>query len=112
MAGIVIIGAGQGAGQAAASLRQAKYEGDITLIGDEAYPPYQRPPLSKAYLSGELPIERVYVRAEKFYTDKNLESFNDRSAILKVKDQAITAINLDLQNKFCLRLLFLNPQLT
>jgi len=73
MAGIVIIGAGQGAGQAAASLRQAKYEGDITLIGDEAYPPYQRPPLSKAYLSGELPIERVYVRAEKFYTDKNID---------------------------------------
>ncbi|MDG1206443.1 MAG: FAD-dependent oxidoreductase [Pseudomonadales bacterium] len=73
MAGIVIIGAGQGAGQAAASLRQAKYEGDITLIGDEAYPPYQRPPLSKAYLSGELPIERVYVRAEKFYNDKNID---------------------------------------
>jgi 3-phenylpropionate/trans-cinnamate dioxygenase ferredoxin reductase subunit len=73
MAGIVIIGAGQGAGQAAASLRQAKYEGDITLIGDEAYPPYQRPPLSKAYLSGELPIERVYVRAENFYNDKNID---------------------------------------
>ena len=50
MSGIVIIGAGHAAGQAAASLRQAKYTGDITIVGDEAHIPYQRPPLSKAYL--------------------------------------------------------------
>ncbi|MBT7176965.1 MAG: FAD-dependent oxidoreductase, partial [Gammaproteobacteria bacterium] len=54
MSGIVIIGAGQAAGQAAASLRQGKYEGSITILGDETQPPYQRPPLSKQYLSGEL----------------------------------------------------------
>ena len=47
-------------------------------------------------INGNLVSEFVYLL--KFYTDKNLESFNDRSAILKVKDQAITAINLDLQN--------------
>ena len=52
MAGMVIIGAGHAAGQAAASLRQEKYTGPITIIGDEAHLPYQRPPLSKAYLSG------------------------------------------------------------
>ena len=52
MSGVVIIGAGHAAGQAAASLRQAKFEGDITIIGDEAHIPYQRPPLSKAYLKG------------------------------------------------------------
>ena len=46
MSGVVIIGAGHAAGQAAASLRQAKYEGDITIIGDEAHIPYQRPPRS------------------------------------------------------------------
>lgn len=70
---MVIIGAGQGAGQAAASFRQEGYEGEVIVLGDEAYPPYQRPPLSKAYLSGELPIEKVYVRAEKFYADKNID---------------------------------------
>ena len=52
MSGVVIIGAGHAAGQAAASLRQAKFEVDITIIGDEAHIPYQRPPLSKAYLKG------------------------------------------------------------
>ena len=72
MTGMVIIGAGHAAGQAAASLRQGKYEGPITIIGDEPHVPYQRPPLSKQYLSGEQGIERVYLRPEKFYTDKDV----------------------------------------
>lgn len=69
---IVIVGAGHAAGQAAASLRQEGYEDEIILIGDEPFIPYQRPPLSKAYLSGEQGIERVYLRPEKFYEDKNV----------------------------------------
>ena len=69
MSGIVIVGAGHAAGQCAASLRQEKYEGAITIIGDEPHVPYQRPPLSKQYLSGEQGIERVYLRPEKFYAD-------------------------------------------
>jgi 3-phenylpropionate/trans-cinnamate dioxygenase ferredoxin reductase subunit len=73
MSGIIIIGAGQAAGQAAASLRQEGYEGSITLIGDESYAPYQRPPLSKQYLSGELSIDRVYIRPIKFYEDRNID---------------------------------------
>ena len=72
MSGMVIIGAGHAAGQAAASLRQEKYEGSITIIGDEPHIPYQRPPLSKQYLSGEQAIERVYLRPEKFYADKDV----------------------------------------
>jgi len=72
MAGMVIIGAGHAAGQAAASLRQEKYEGPITIIGDETFVPYQRPPLSKAYLLGEQELERVYIRPEKFYADKDV----------------------------------------
>ena len=72
MAGMVIIGAGHAAGQAAASLRQEKYEGPITIIGDEPHIPYQRPPLSKQYLAGEQGIERVYLRPEKFYHDKDV----------------------------------------
>lgn len=69
---IVIVGAGHAAGQAAASLRQEGFEDEIIIIGDEAHIPYQRPPLSKAYLSGEQGIERVYLRPEKFYDDKNV----------------------------------------
>ncbi len=72
MAGMVIIGAGHAAGQAAASLRQEKYEGPITIIGDEPHVPYQRPPLSKQYLSGEQDLSRVYLRPEKFYQDKDI----------------------------------------
>ena len=71
---IVIVGAGHAAGQAAASLRQEGYEGEIVIIGDEPHLPYQRPPLSKQYLLGEHGLERgVYLRPEKFYTDKNVE---------------------------------------
>ncbi len=69
---IVIVGAGHAAGQASASLRQEGFEDEIIIIGDEAHIPYQRPPLSKAYLSGEQGIERVYLRPEKFYQDKNV----------------------------------------
>lgn len=72
MSGVVIIGAGHAAGQAAASLRQAKYDGDITIVGEENHIPYQRPPLSKAYLKGEQGADKVYLRAEAFYTDRNI----------------------------------------
>jgi 3-phenylpropionate/trans-cinnamate dioxygenase ferredoxin reductase subunit len=72
MSGVVIIGAGHAAGQAAASLRQAKYAGDITIVGDEAHIPYQRPPLSKAYLKGDQSADKVYLRAESFYADRDI----------------------------------------
>ncbi len=72
MAAMVIVGAGHAAGQAAASLRQEKFEGEIVIIGQEPHIPYQRPPLSKQYLAGEQGIERVYLRPEKFYTKKNI----------------------------------------
>jgi 3-phenylpropionate/trans-cinnamate dioxygenase ferredoxin reductase component len=49
---LIIVGAGQAAVQAVQSLRAEGFDGPITLIGDEIYPPYQRPPLSKAYLLG------------------------------------------------------------
>ncbi len=70
---VIIVGGGHAAGQVAASLRQEGYEGAITLIGEEQHPPYQRPPLSKQYLAGEQPIEKVYLRPEAFYASKNIE---------------------------------------
>jgi 3-phenylpropionate/trans-cinnamate dioxygenase ferredoxin reductase subunit len=72
MAAMVIVGAGHAAGQAAASLRQEGYDGEIVIIGDEPHIPYQRPPLSKQYLAGEHGLEKVYLRPEKFYQDKNV----------------------------------------
>ena len=68
---IVIIGAGQAAGQAAASLRQEGSDEEIIIIGDEPHIPYSRPLLSKEYLAGH-ESARLYLRAEKFYTDKNV----------------------------------------
>jgi 3-phenylpropionate/trans-cinnamate dioxygenase ferredoxin reductase subunit len=70
---IVIVGAGQAAGQAAVSLRQHGFAGSIVLVGDEAYLPYQRPPLSKKYLAGDLPAERLLVRPAEFYEDAKVE---------------------------------------
>jgi 3-phenylpropionate/trans-cinnamate dioxygenase ferredoxin reductase subunit len=67
MSGVVIVGAGHGAGQVAASLRQKKYAKPVTMIGEEAWLPYQRPPLSKKYLAGEMPAERLYFKPESFY---------------------------------------------
>ena len=70
---VVIAGAGHGAGQVVASLRQHKFDGRIVLIGDEPYLPYQRPPLSKKYLAGELPPERLYFKPAAFYDDPQVE---------------------------------------
>jgi 3-phenylpropionate/trans-cinnamate dioxygenase ferredoxin reductase component len=64
---VVIVGAGQAGAQVAVSLRQLGYGGEITLLGEERQLPYQRPPLSKAYLSGEMALERTWLRSESYY---------------------------------------------
>ncbi len=65
----VIIGAGHAAGQAVATLKQKKFAGDIVLVGEEPYLPYQRPPLSKKFLAGEMSPERLYFRPPGCYDD-------------------------------------------
>lgn len=70
---IVIIGAGQAGAQGAASLRQEGFGGEITLVGEEAAPPYQRPPLSKAYLAGALDEARLYLKPREFYEKERIE---------------------------------------
>ena len=71
---IVIIGAGQAAAQAIASLRAEGFTGAITLIGDEPFLPYQRPPLSKAYLMGTLERERLFLKPQAFYDEARCET--------------------------------------
>ncbi len=66
---VVVIGAGQAGAALVAKLRALGHQGPITLIGDEPAPPYQRPPLSKAYLMGEMEEERLWLRAPEFYRD-------------------------------------------
>ena len=70
---IVIVGAGQAAAQAVQSLRQGGYAGRITLVGDEPSLPYQRPPLSKAYMKGEFDEERLYFKPGAWYEDQKVE---------------------------------------
>jgi len=72
MAAMVIVGGGHAAGQACASLRQEGFKGEIVVIGDEPHLPYQRPPLSKQYLSGEHGLEKVHLRPAKFYADQHV----------------------------------------
>lgn len=69
---VVIIGAGQAGAAAAAKLRALGHQGSITMIGDEPAPPYQRPPLSKAYLLGEMEQERLWLRAPDFWAEQNV----------------------------------------
>ena len=73
MANIVVIGAGQAGAALVAKLRALGHDGGITLIGDEPVPPYQRPPLSKKYLLGEMALERLFLRPESFYADQNID---------------------------------------
>jgi 3-phenylpropionate/trans-cinnamate dioxygenase ferredoxin reductase subunit len=72
MSHIVVVGAGQAGASLVAKLRKDGFDGDITLIGAEPVPPYQRPPLSKAYLLGEMAEERLYLRPAEFYADQNI----------------------------------------
>ena len=78
----LIIGGGQAACQTATSLKSKKYDGEIKIFCSENYLPYQRPPLSKKFLMGELDKERLFFKPEKFYTENeisiNLNSFVQR----------------------------------
>src|SRR5580693_7566189 len=71
--GVVIVGAGHAGGVASATLRQYGYEGPITIVGDEPIAPYQRPPLSKAWLKGEADAEALMLRPLSFYIEHGIE---------------------------------------
>jgi 3-phenylpropionate/trans-cinnamate dioxygenase ferredoxin reductase subunit len=92
MAGIVVIGAGQAGASLVAKLRALGYEGRITLIGEEPVPPYQRPPLSKKYLLGEMDVERLYLRPAHFYADNGIDlRLNETVTAIDRADKAVIA---------------------
>lgn len=72
MSHIVVVGAGQAGSSLVVKLRNSGFESEVTLIGAEKAPPYQRPPLSKKYLLGEMDVERLYLRPLDFYAEQNI----------------------------------------
>jgi len=78
---VVIIGAGHAGGMAAISLRQRKYQGSITLVGEERFFPYQRPALSKGFLSGELGEKTLYLKSEDYFEKKKINVLRNSKVI-------------------------------
>ncbi len=70
---IVVVGAGQAGASLVARLRKRGFAGHVTLVGEEPVPPYQRPPLSKGYLLGEMALERLYLRPESYYAEHDID---------------------------------------
>src|SRR5437879_10098503 len=76
---VIIIGAGHAGFQLAMSLRQHGFSERVALLNDEGHLPYQRPPLSKAYLKGTGGPDSLMFRPEKFYHDQNIDLISDRA---------------------------------
>ncbi|MEM7753932.1 MAG: FAD/NAD(P)-binding oxidoreductase, partial [Pseudomonadota bacterium] len=72
MSDYLIIGGGQAAASLAEKLRALGAEGSVTIVGDEPVPPYERPPLSKAYLMGDIAKERLFLRPGAIYAEKDI----------------------------------------
>src|SRR5687768_11013672 len=78
---VAIIGSGQAGLQVAVSLRELRYEGRVVLIGDEPHAPYQRPPLSKGYLLGEVGPGQVTLRPHAFFSKQQIELTTGKRAV-------------------------------
>jgi len=86
---VVIIGAGHAGGMTAISLRQQKYQGSITLIGEEDFLPYQRPALSKGFLAGDIEEKRLYLKSQNYF---------DKNNIIIIRNHKIVAIDRNNKN--------------
>ncbi|WP_417268994.1 NAD(P)/FAD-dependent oxidoreductase [Celeribacter sp.] len=89
MSQFIVVGAGQAGQSIVTKLRAEGFKGGITLIGDETAPPYQRPPLSKAYLLGEMDLDRLYLRPTDYYADENITLITGR-AVTAIDPEAKT----------------------
>jgi 3-phenylpropionate/trans-cinnamate dioxygenase ferredoxin reductase subunit len=86
---VVIVGAGHGGAQAAIALRQHKFAGSIAVLGAEPHLPYERPPLSKEYLSGEKPFNRILIRPAGFWGER---------AVTMLLGRSVTVVNPNADN--------------
>jgi 3-phenylpropionate/trans-cinnamate dioxygenase ferredoxin reductase subunit len=80
MGHVIVVGAGQAGSSCVAKLRNGGFDGAVTLIGAEPVLPYQRPPLSKAYLMGDMALERLFLRPQSFYDDHDITLLLDTKA--------------------------------
>ena len=88
---VVIVGAGHAGGTAAALLRQYGFEGPITLLGDEPIAPYQRPPLSKAWLKGEADENSLILKPESYYAEQSIDlRLGVRVSAVRRSDKVVT----------------------
>ena len=87
---VLIVGAGQAGAQAAITLRQEGFEGRITMVGEEADLPSERPPLSKEYLAGDRPPERLLLRPPAFWAERKVDILTS-TRILRVQDGVAVA---------------------
>jgi 3-phenylpropionate/trans-cinnamate dioxygenase ferredoxin reductase subunit len=78
---VLIVGTGHGGAQAAIALRQRGFAGSIGLLGEEADLPYERPPLSKDYLAGVKPFERILIRQPGFWAEREIDIRTGRRAV-------------------------------
>ncbi|MDI9979609.1 FAD-dependent oxidoreductase [Rhodococcus sp. IEGM 1307] len=78
---VVVVGTGHGGAHAAASLRQHGFTGSVALVGDEPDLPYERPPLSKDYLSGDTAIERLLIHPASFWHDRGIDVLTGRRVV-------------------------------
>jgi len=91
---VAIVGAGHGGAACAASLRQQGFAGSIGLIGDEAELPYERPPLSKEYLSGEKPFDRILIRPAAFWQDRAVTLLaGERVTAVEASERSLTTVS-------------------
>ncbi len=91
--GVVVVGAGHAAGALAAALRQGGYAAPITLIGEEPLPPYQRPPLSKAWLKGEAGSDDLLLRPLAFYADKSIDLRLSRKVVAIDREAGLVSLD-------------------
>lgn len=89
----VVVGGGQAAAQAIQTARQKGFDGRISLVAEEPALPYQRPPLSKQYLAGKLPRERLQIKPERFYASREVDVLLGRKAV--ALDRARRRVRLD-----------------
>lgn len=89
---VIVIGAGQAGSSCVVKLRNLGFDGRITLIGEEPSPPYQRPPLSKAYLLGEMSLDRLFLRPADLYEAENIDlMLNTRVEAVDTAAKTVTA---------------------
>jgi 3-phenylpropionate/trans-cinnamate dioxygenase ferredoxin reductase subunit len=93
MNNLVIIGTGQSAAQCALTLRRNMFKDNITMIGEEKHLPYQRPPLSKEFLSGEVSLERVFMKSKEFFDQNDVTIFTSTPVISIDRNKKILSLS-------------------